>query len=105
MDFSNLFLSMHYSGGCTLGGKGDYSIPGKVQILGGSTYGGLTVKGPPEYLPEVLKNRSPIGRNSSCPCESGKKYKNCCGKAKYDYKSGKKPPILTLSGIPLDFGK
>jgi uncharacterized protein YecA (UPF0149 family) len=26
-------------------------------------------------------NASPkIGRNSPCPCGSGKKYKNCCGK-------------------------
>jgi hypothetical protein len=23
-----------------------------------------------------------IGRNESCPCGSGKKYKNCCGSAK-----------------------
>jgi preprotein translocase subunit SecA len=23
-----------------------------------------------------------IGRNDSCPCGSGKKYKNCCGKTK-----------------------
>jgi len=21
-----------------------------------------------------------VGRNDSCPCGSGKKYKNCCGK-------------------------
>ena len=23
-----------------------------------------------------------IGRNDPCPCGSGKKYKNCCGKAR-----------------------
>ncbi|MBR5909010.1 MAG: SEC-C domain-containing protein [Schwartzia sp.] len=23
-----------------------------------------------------------IGRNDPCPCGSGKKYKNCCGKGK-----------------------
>jgi len=25
-----------------------------------------------------------IGRNSSCPCDSGKKFKKCCGKSHYD---------------------
>jgi uncharacterized protein YecA (UPF0149 family) len=29
---------------------------------------------------EVLKKK--IGRNDPCPCCSGKKYKNCCGKPK-----------------------
>ena len=28
-----------------------------------------------------LKNDTPkVGRNDPCPCGSGKKYKNCCGK-------------------------
>ena len=27
-----------------------------------------------------LKNGKKIGRNDMCPCGSGKKYKNCCGK-------------------------
>ncbi len=26
------------------------------------------------------KNRNKVGRNDPCPCGSGKKYKNCCGK-------------------------
>ena len=26
------------------------------------------------------KKSEKIGRNSPCPCGSGKKYKNCCGK-------------------------
>ena len=26
--------------------------------------------------------RAQIGRNDPCPCGSGKKYKNCCGKGK-----------------------
>jgi len=30
---------------------------------------------------EPIKNESPkVGRNDPCPCGSGKKYKNCCGK-------------------------
>ena len=30
---------------------------------------------------EPIKNEGPkVGRNDPCPCGSGKKYKNCCGK-------------------------
>jgi len=29
---------------------------------------------------EPVKSRKDIGRNSPCPCGSGKKYKNCCGR-------------------------
>ena len=29
---------------------------------------------------KVQKKSSKVGRNDSCPCGSGKKYKNCCGK-------------------------
>ena len=29
----------------------------------------------------IVKNDGPkVGRNDPCPCGSGKKYKNCCGK-------------------------
>ena len=28
----------------------------------------------------VVNNGPTVGRNDSCPCGSGKKYKNCCGK-------------------------
>ena len=28
----------------------------------------------------VVNNESKVGRNDPCPCGSGKKYKNCCGK-------------------------
>ena len=27
-----------------------------------------------------VKKETEIGRNDPCPCGSGKKYKNCCGK-------------------------
>ena len=30
--------------------------------------------------PVVKKRSAKIGRNDPCPCGSGKKYKNCCGK-------------------------
>ncbi len=28
----------------------------------------------------MKKESKKVGRNDSCPCGSGKKYKNCCGK-------------------------
>ena len=30
------------------------------------------------------KNKVTIGRNSPCPCDSGKKFKNCCGQIHYN---------------------
>ncbi len=34
-----------------------------------------------EHKVETIRNKSPrVGRNDPCPCGSGKKYKNCCGK-------------------------
>ena len=35
-----------------------------------------------ENVKQPVKNGEKIGRNDSCPCGSGKKYKNCCGKNK-----------------------
>lgn len=31
---------------------------------------------------KTVRNLTKVGRNDPCPCGSGKKYKNCCGKAK-----------------------
>ena len=31
--------------------------------------------------PRKVKAAEKVGRNSPCPCGSGLKYKNCCGKA------------------------
>jgi len=28
----------------------------------------------------LRKEKAKVGRNDPCPCGSGKKYKNCCGK-------------------------
>jgi preprotein translocase subunit SecA len=34
-----------------------------------------------DHKPEPVRNRAPrVGRNDPCPCGSGKKYKQCCGK-------------------------
>ncbi|MBV9391061.1 MAG: SEC-C domain-containing protein [Verrucomicrobia bacterium] len=31
-------------------------------------------------IPTVRKETQKVGRNDPCPCGSGKKYKNCCGR-------------------------
>ncbi len=33
-----------------------------------------------EKVKTTVKNESKVGRNDKCPCGSGKKYKQCCGK-------------------------
>ena len=38
------------------------------------------VDGSTETPKELVRNDSTVGRNDPCPCGSGKKYKNCCGK-------------------------
>lgn len=34
----------------------------------------------PKRKPVILKKDDKVGRNDPCPCGSGKKYKNCCGR-------------------------
>ena len=56
----------------------NYLIASRVDIktgvlLGKNCYGKEKVK-------KTIKNDKKIGRNDLCPCGSGKKYKNCCGK-------------------------
>ena len=56
----------------------------KIENGGGQT--NFTFSVPPAEPIPVLKATDPIiktktpGRNDKCPCGSGKKYKNCCGK-------------------------
>lgn len=35
-----------------------------------------------ESVKQPVKNAEKVGRNDPCPCGSGKKYKNCCGRKK-----------------------
>ena len=35
--------------------------------------------GQPEAAPDPAKPVAKVGRNSPCPCGSGKKFKKCCG--------------------------
>ena len=36
---------------------------------------------PPPVKSTPIRVEKKVGRNDPCPCGSGKKYKNCCGKA------------------------
>ena len=46
----------------------------RKQVIKGSSNDGK------EKVGHTVKNDKKIGRNDTCPCGSGKKYKNCCGK-------------------------
>jgi hypothetical protein len=46
--------------------------------LVGATEVELTGEQEPEPVAQVLRRQPKIGRNASCPCGSGKKYKKCC---------------------------
>ncbi len=43
----------------------------------------LVVEGPPRRIQgrpiTLVRMEAKIGRNEACPCESGKKFKACCG--------------------------
>jgi uncharacterized protein len=39
------------------------------------------VNGPLGNMPTFLRTMPKVGRNDPCPCGSGKKFKQCCGKA------------------------
>jgi len=58
-----------------------------MQFLHANARGALETEQEAEVTPEKLQLREPIvrhtpkvGRNAPCPCDSGKKYKHCCGK-------------------------
>jgi preprotein translocase subunit SecA len=46
----------------------------RLQTSGPSDVSGGTKK------PVARSGQKKVGRNDPCPCGSGKKYKNCCGK-------------------------
>ena len=58
------------------------SVQGGSQ--GGPASGNMPQQAPKEVKvnkPVTVKREEPkVGRNDLCPCGSGKKYKNCCGK-------------------------
>jgi hypothetical protein len=52
--------------------------PHSEKSLVGATEVELTDEGEPEPVAQVVRRQPKIGRNASCPCGSGKKYKKCC---------------------------
>jgi SEC-C motif len=49
----------------------------------GSAHGEQTEKNGEELelvIPAARREAPKVGRNDPCPCGSGKKYKNCCGR-------------------------
>ena len=53
-----------------------YTIPAWKDILSEEKRNEITR----EYRESNMAHSDKIGRNDPCPCGSGKKYKNCCGK-------------------------
>ena len=52
--------------------------PKKQEMEMIASHGGEVSEG--EKKPDVTPKSKQVGRNDPCPCGSGKKYKNCCGK-------------------------
>ena len=49
------------------------AVPAQAKQVEGAAQSNQT------YEP-VKRDKNKVGRNDPCPCGSGKKYKNCCGK-------------------------
>lgn len=73
---------------------------GKWKLGGGQ--GKFAIEGPPTNPPDFVKNRPKIGHNSQCPCESGRKFKECCALVCDGERLPGRGPMLTFEGIPLD---
>ena len=66
------------------GHKDEYHDDTPRASEGGQPQGSMPSQAPKEVKvqkPVTVKREEPkVGRNDACPCGSGKKYKNCCGK-------------------------
>ena len=71
IDYEKLYYNMHDA-------KADwlYSIPAWKNVLTEERMKEITH----DYRVANIAHSDKIGRNDPCPCGSGKKYKNCCGK-------------------------
>lgn len=65
-------------GNC-LGGYSD-NIPGELSRMLNFPPEEEIPSAAPKSLPPIHREHPKVGRNEPCPCGSGKKYKNCCGK-------------------------
>ncbi len=61
----------------------NYKLNIRAQVNPNAKPQNLTTNSPEANSPIKVKGRV-VGRNDLCPCGSGKKYKNCCGKPKED---------------------
>ena len=87
--FSNMPLEMQHQLLDQFGASPDGLpvLPPGLEIAGepGAAPGGIPEALPEQEIPVQITYRREepkIGRNDPCPCGSGKKYKNCCGKAR-----------------------
>ena len=73
-DFEKLFFNMHEA-------KADwlYNLPEWNDVLTEEKRHEITKA---YRSSKIFVNTVQVGRNDPCPCGSGKKYKNCCGKNK-----------------------
>ena len=64
------------------GGANDYSryTASKESLPGENANRAASAGASPQHRPSPVKAGPKVGRNDPCPCGSGKKYKNCCGK-------------------------
>lgn len=71
-DFEKLYYNMHEA-------KADwlFNLPEWEQVLSAEKRQELTKQ---YRSSKIFVNTNKVGRNDPCPCGSGKKYKNCCGK-------------------------
>jgi preprotein translocase subunit SecA len=67
--------------GRTSASKEDYKDDSESSAGGRGNMPGAAPKAEKTGKQETVKRDMPkVGRNDPCPCGSGKKYKNCCGK-------------------------
>ncbi len=59
------------------------AMPAGPQRTQDRSTGRMPGPGAAERAKQVLREEPKVGRNSPCPCGSGKKYKKCCGKSAF----------------------
>ena len=72
IDYEKLYFNMYKAKAKWL-----YSLDEWEDVLDASVRTRITN----EYRSTIIAKSDKVGRNDPCPCGSGKKYKNCCGKA------------------------
>lgn len=71
IDYEKLFYNMRDAKATWL-----FKLPSWKKVLNEDQIAEITR----EYRDANIAHSTKVGRNEPCPCGSGKKYKNCCGK-------------------------